>query len=563
MFEWKNKTDEQIVKFVQEQFSRAQKKRLIYENLWDVVIKIFRPRLHSILDINKKGQQYGATVFDQHPANALSKFVAGLIGYMVSRSTPWLQFVTSDSRLMNLDKVKSYCQDAAEQVIFAAGRSNFYSSLVPAALDAHSIGTSVSIPNSDEVKDRVVFDVVHPRDSFIITNRFGEVIIYMRSLKLMRLTALEYFGKDKLPENWFRENDLKDPFSEDEYIWSIWPNNDRDIESLLPIDREFIVFCVMKSSGSAKKTKLVLKSGRSTFPPCWRAMKESGADYGTSLAADCLTSSLVSNKLDEKGLAAVHQAVEPSLIASKSLRASLTQFGTNPGSRHYVDDISKEYAKSLFERFQWPISDAQLQRIHGQIDDRFFIRFFEMLSMGDMKARTAYEISQMMSEKAVLMASIVDTFEQEMIEPSIEALIFHETEAGRMPDPPEEIIMTGGRIDVRYIGPLAQLQRTLLRSKGIVDGMAVISQMAAISEDVVWKFNWLEAAEEAATAQGWPQKFVRSDDEVEETRQQVAQARAAQQQVEMAEKIGKSAASLGKKTDANSPLAALMGAGKA
>jgi len=559
MYEWKNKSDESIAKLCVDQLGRAKERRGVYDDLHSLIVKIFRPRRYDILGNSQKGQQYGSTLYDQHPANALNKSLSGLIGYMVSRSSPWLQFIAPDVRLMQLDHIKRYCQEATEQVLYGANRSNIYASLIPHGLDAYSVGTSVMIPNSDEVKDRVVFDVVHPRDSYIICNRFGDPIIYFRELKLTRLTALEYFTEDKLPTTWFKKDangnsELKDQMTEQKFVWATYPNADRDTSSLLPVDREFAVFAVMLGSAGPDKSSLVMRSGREVFPVCWRQLRESGSDYGTSLAADCLTSALVCNKLTEKSVAAAHQAVEPAGIWSKSLRGSLMKTGTNPGARIFADDITRDGFKPILDRLNWPVSDAQIERLHSQIDDKFFIKFFEMLSSGDIKARTAYEVSQMMAEKAALMTSIVDTFEQDTLEPSLEAIILHETEAGRMPEPPGELVESGSTVDIRYLGPLAQLQRTLLKAKGTVDAMAIISQIAALDETVAWKFNWLEIAEEVAVNQGMPQKHIKSDEEVAAIVQQQQQQQQAAQQAEMLGNASKAAGPLGKRPESGSPM---------
>jgi hypothetical protein len=560
MFEWKNRDDKWVAKFVLEHFERAKTRRRIYEPLWEIVTKIFRPRRYDILSNSEqeKGQQFGATVYDQHPANAMNKSVAGLIGYMVSRSSPWIAFVAPDVKLMQFDHIKQYCQEATEQVLYAAARSNLYSAVVPHALDAYSVGTSCIIPNKDELRDRVVFDVVHPRDSYLVCDSFGYPLIYFRSLRLTRLSALEICGRDRLPNNWFKKDkggaeELKQMLDEEDFIYAVFPNNDRDTDSALPEDKAYIVFLVYLGSNQNKQSSLFLKSGKDIFPTCWRQMRESGADYGTSLSADCLTSGLVCNKLSEKELAAVHQMIEPAGVWSKTLKSALLRSGTNPGARIYADDINREGFKPIMDRLNWPVSDAQLERKHAQIDDRMFIKFFEMLSAGDIKSRTAYEVSQAMGEKAALMTSIVDTFEEDSIENNIQAIILYETEQGRMPEPPEELVQAGGRIDIRYLGPLAQLQRTLLKSKGTVDAIAIIQQLALLDEAVLWKFNFLEAAEEVAVNQGWPQKNIRSDKEVEEIRQQVQQQREALQQAELAEKGAKAVGALGKRVEPGSP----------
>lgn len=554
-FNWKEKTDDQAAKLITDQHGRLVSRRQIYDSLHEKIVRIFRPRRYDILGGNIKGKQYGANIFDQQPANALNKFVGGKLGYMVSRRIPWLQFIAPDRRLMELDHIKEYCQNASEQVLYGAGRSNFYSSVVPHALDAHSIGTSVEVPMIDPVRSRVVFDVVHPRDSFIAVDKYGYPNIYHRELTLTAITALDMFGADMLPAKVVRDAEGKDPFAESKFIWAVYPNDDRDMSSLRASDKPWAVFCVMQASARRGKSKLVLRDGRDDFPICWRSGRESGADYGTSLAADCLTSALQVNKLGEKALMAAHKVVDMPVVYSNTLRRSLH---LNPGGRTPVNDILREGVKSVGERIDWPISDAQMQRLHDQLDDRFFIKFFSMLGEADLKARTAYEVSQMMGEKAVLMSSIVGTFEEESLEPAIEFIIKAETEAGRMPEPPDELLEAGSRIDLRYLGPLAQLQRSLLKSKGIIDSLSIIGPIMEMHPPAGWKINWMELIEEATISQGLPQKLILSDDEVRKIQESEAQKQQALEQAEMMEKVGKTIPNLGKPIAAGSPAAAMM-----
>jgi len=564
MFYWKDKTDDEIADFVWNQHKRLIQRRQLYEDLWELITKIYRPRRYDILGGRKKGEQYGAEIFDPQPAGALTKFVGGLLGYMVSRQVPWLQFISQDRRLMSLDHIKEYCQDAAEQILYAAGRSDIYSSLVPHSLDSHSIGTSSMVPMYDLIEDKVHFDVVHPRDAYIATNKFGVPSIYHREITLTSMTAYEMFGEDGLSDRDFVEKGgkkrLKDPLGENEYVWCVYPNDDRDTWSLLPEDRRYIVLCVSKGGRGRKKSTLVHKGGRNLFPICWRSGRESGADYGTAIATDCLTAALCVNKLGEKALMAAHKAVEPPVIASGTLKKSLN---LNPNARSWVTDMQREGVKPVMDRLNWPITDAQMQRLHDMLDDYFFIRFFEMLSSGDLKARTAYEISQMMGEKATLMSTITDTFEQESLEQAIAYLVMIETEAGRMPDIPGELITDDrkyariGRVDVNYIGPLAQLQRSLLRGKSIVDALSIIAEFMALDGSVAWKFNMLEMAEEAAVSLGLPQRHVLSDDEVNRIREQVAAEQKMKEQLMMASEAAKSLPNLSKPAAPGSPAALL------
>ena len=233
LYNWKDKDDEQKVKIIEGNQRKFETIRHYYDDLHLAITQIFRPRRHNLL-INKsrrKGEQYGANIFDQGPANSLFKFVSGKLGYMVNRSVPWIQFTSTDTKLSRLDHIKNYFDESREQVLSAVNRSNLYSALVPHAMDADSIGTSVMIPMLDNVKDRVVFDVVHPGESYIGVDQFGDANVYHRyPLKLTRMTAQEKFGGSKLPNEWYDEKsgELKDALEEDDYIWACYPNDDRD-----------------------------------------------------------------------------------------------------------------------------------------------------------------------------------------------------------------------------------------------------------------------------------------------------------------------------------------------
>jgi len=556
-FNWKTKTADESAKFVVTMQGRIAQRRAVQDDIKALVVKIFRPRSYDILGNCEKGKQYGQNIYDQHPANALNKFVSGKIGYMVSRQVPWIGLVPTQRSLLRSDAVKQYTQDASEQILYAAGRSTLYSALYPHGMDAHSVGTSCMVPMRDRKKDRVVFDVVHPRDSFIGIDKYGDAIIYHRTQTMTNLTALEMFDRRKLPDNWFKDNsaesnDLKEPFEEHKYIWAVYPNDDRYNNSARNVDKKYKVMCVLLGE---KDNRLVLDSGDNIFPICWRSLRETGFEYGTSIAMDCLTTALYTNKLGEKNLLAAHLAVDPRKLASSTLRRTLHD---NPGGTTWTDDIQREDVKTWGDRIQWPTADAQMVRLNADIDDRMYIRFFEMLSSGELsKVKTAYEVSQMMGEKATLMSAIVDTFEQECLEPCIGVLIEEETAAGRMPEVPDELIESGGKVNIRYIGPLHQLQQTLLRGKSITDAVAVIEQMAVLDSFVPIKFNFMEMAEEVTVSGGLPQRMVKSDEEVRKIIEETNQRQQATEQAEMAQKAASAAGSLSGSVAPDSVLAGI------
>lgn len=562
MYNWKGKSDAGIASLIVATHQRLKTKRQIYDDLSDILVRIFQPRRHSILGRHQKGKQFGAQIYSQAPANTLHRHVGGKIGYMVNRAVPWIQLITPSRELMKLDHIKNYAQESAEQITYAVNRSNFYSMVYPHTMDTDCVGTSVVIPSRDEANDRNYYDVVHPRDSFIAEDAYGNPVAYHRELKLTRHTAEGLFTPDKLPANWYKEDkkagtrDLKDPLHEDPYLWTVYKNGDRDHDSYLAIDEPYIVFCVLLGNVQAGGSQLVYKNGRTHFVFVTRGGRESGTAYGTSISSDCLTAALVTNKLEEKSIAAAHLVVEPPIQASSTLRTTLQ---TKAGGRTWVDDINREGAKTWLDNFQWPITDAQMERLTVQMEDRMFVKVLEMLSAGSKIERTAYEVSQMMSEKATLMSTIVDGFEQETLHPVIQNEITTETEAGRMPDVPGEIMERGGRVDIVFLGPLAQLQRSLLRSKGTIDALALIERIILLNEQAGWKVDWNELIEEVSIAQGMPQRLFLSDEAVAEIAAGAQQQAEREQQMEQLKIGAKASSDLAQRVEPRSPMSQLMG----
>jgi hypothetical protein len=558
MLDWKSLEDSQIADHIEKVFNQMVDKRRKYEPLWEVIIKLFRPRRYDLLNQDEEGQQFGADIFDGEPANALKKFSYGFLGYMVSRAVPWLKFVTPDMSLMEEDEVKDYLQKSAEQILSAANKSSLYAALPPFMLDYSSIGTAVMVPQEDMTRDRIAFSTIHTRDNYVADDQYGRSDVYIRPIKLTAKTIVEKFEADKIPQAISEEMDVgKNPYSEYNVLYAVFKNGSAANGGTHNLDLPYMSFYVLRGHHGDKKANLLEKKGVKWFPIVGRMAKEDNCPYGTSVSADALTEALIVNKLGEKGLLAVHRTVEPAVWASKNLRGGLH---LDPGGRTYYDDPN-ERVEAILSDINWPIGDAQMERIHATLQDKFFIRFFEMLSAGEHPQMTAFQVSQMMGEKAVLMSPIIGAFEQEVLEPAIDVLWQAEETAGRMPDMPPILQDQVDRVEVDYLGPLAQLQRSLLKSKGIIDSLAVIGQIAQVfGPGSLMKINSDEMMEDAVIAQGLPQKLIRGDDELEEMRAQIAAEEQQQQALEAGERIAKSVPSVSKDIEPNSPLA-LMGVG--
>ena len=558
-------TDTQIHGVITKNLDQLKQVRKPWEPLWDREIKIFQPRRFDLLRTAQKGQQYGARVFDGHPQNAANKFVMGLLAYQMNRSVPWIQFVPSDQKKLKLDEVKDYSQNAAEQVLWSFNnRSNFYGSTVWLAKDSTVIGSGVAIPREDLDNGRMIYDTIHPGESYFAEDKNDDLGAYLRPTKLTAIKMLEMFDEKNLSKRIIKDAKAErggNPFAEYDVLFAMYKNvKSKGADAIKPEDREWKIFWLLISS-TASQNRVLQKTGTNFGPLSWRQGKEPGQAYGTSLAADALTEALQVNKYGELLLRSYHNLVDPALLAHKNLRGKIRR---KPRGTTYSNDPNKETVRLLYEGTgaKTTAADRELDRIHASIDDKFFVRFFETLLSGDLPAMTAFEVSQRMGEKAVLLSAISMDFETQYLENAVATQFEFERKAGRLPPVPDVLFDQNGNaeIDVNFIGPLPQLQKSILQSRGTINALALIQQISAIWPDSVIKVNEFQLIEDAAVAQGMKQDLFKSDEELNEILGNIAQREEEDRQIAAGTEIAKALPSAGKAVEENSPLAALAGA---
>ena len=104
-----------------------------------------------------------------------------------------------------------------------------------------------------------------------------------------------------------------------------------------------------------------------------------------------------------------------------------------------------------------------------------------------------------------------------------------------MPEaPPEVIELYGGRLEVEYIGPLAQAQMRLSKARSIQAGISLMAQLAQIAPQALDMIDFDGAILEALDASGFPRGYVRDRKQIEAIRQQ---RHAMEQQQQLAEAL--------------------------
>lgn len=569
MIDFTGKTDKQIVDIIQKDKSWMATDREVFEPLWDLNTRIFLPRRHDLLKRTmQKGKRYGANIYDGHPANAANKYTLGMLAHQMSRTQPWIQFITSDVRLMKDDNVKKYVQGAAEQILFGLGQSDIYGQSVWFMKDSTVIGTGAMIPEENRRDGKMHFGTVHPKDSYIKYDRFGNLMTYQRPVVMSAIEALDEFDEKKLSRKLVADA-KKAPFRQYRFIYAIYRNpnhtarfdsgGDDDDSSVRSDSKEFRVFYVQVDGSDSKKSRLVMNSGTRFEPIIWAPGREANTNYGVSIASDALTEGLQANKLGELMLTMAHREADPPTEAWKGLRADGLQ--TRPGGRNWVPEkfaaSGVQAIREIFTSSNFTFSDAEMERIHATTDDKFFVPLWDALLTMQGPQRTLGEVLQIQGNKAILLSPVSMDFEDMFLKKVVDnQWIFEEQIARRMPDVPDILLDPKNRgIETVFIGPLPQLQRATMQTRGTVNALAIIAQIGQIWENSLVKINEMELIEEAAIAQGFKQTLIRTDEEVAEILDAQAEKVDAEVQTQQMIEAAKTVPGLGKEVEDGSVLA--------
>lgn len=555
MFDWRTKTDDEIAEFVIKQMGRLEQLRQIYESLWNVIIKLFKPRRYDLLgDGTKKGARYGAKVYDPEPASAMRKAARGYSGNMIGRDNNepfWLNFETPIQWLMRNDDVKTYFQNCQEQVRYGFSQSTFYREHLPFLEDAFTLGNAVMIPEENEAEDQMVFKTIHPRDNFFTVDRFGKIDGYQRPVTFEAKTALEQFDKDKLPQRLIKDAEGRNPFSEWKFIHAIYKNVQKDSRFVGTLSKPWISFYVLKTGSGQRKTtrKLVSMEGQDYGPIVLRLGVESGMTYGTGYAADALTGALYGNTLAKKTLRQAHLLVEGRWMGHKSLTG---KFRRKAGGVTWTDDLVKKRIESLVERSaQWQVGEMELRKINDAVGDVFFSDFFEMVSRSrEGPQMTAYQVSQIVAEKIPQMTPVLEAMEDDDLEPASDVIWNSESAKGRMPDVPQILLDEAGNrtlpIANRYMGKLAVLSRTANQSQGIAAQLELMRVLVELWPSAALRVESADYLEYAMTNRGMPQRMITPDAKFAEIQAAIAQRDQEDRELEKAERMSKILPAAGK-----------------
>jgi hypothetical protein len=574
-----NRSDENKAKDCEKNLGYLKDIRSPFEPQIDNIIKFVNHGRRSIAGKENKGQKTGESVYDGSAMGASNMLVDGMVGYLCSRNIRWFKFGipgkfnfprSIGGRNWTGQPIDSHPEvrrwlDYCEEVQYSAfGRSNFYDIVTEFIRDGATIGTSHLVAEEDVGQGRVMFTVPHFRECFIAEDQYGRVDTNYRVYCLTLRQLADKFGLDRLKaldRNF--EKAYEDNFHQErEVIHAVYPRKDYSPDRYDSRAKRIASLWILRSAidGNQQGSKLIEESGYDWMPSVtWRWRKNNDEWYGRSPAWDAFVDILKANEQGRSNLIAGQKMVEPPMIAPSDLRGQI-QMG--PKGQTFMDrELAAWAPRPLVTGIQLPYSVDQQDRTDKVIRDHFAVDFFLMLTMAaeNKVDLTATQVIEMMGEKAAVLGTRVGMLQSEALDPIHDRVFDIEMRAGRMPEPPPILQdYAGGRIEIQYLGPLAQAQVRLSKSRSIQAGISLVAQIAAVSPTALDMVDWDGAVIEALDSSGFPAHLVRSDEQIAAIRQQRIAAEQKAQAVEALGPISKAMRAGKDKPEAGSPMGMLM-----
>lgn len=550
-----------------------------------VIKGLFRPDLIvGMVGQKDEGGFAGSEIMEGTAPHAAMVWQRGMAGNMFSRKSAWFRNklreppLDTGVKFKGNDQINQYNQDFDDHMIDVYRRSNFYDVMGGFILDGGTTSSPVMLRERDLVNDRIICKVPDCSQRWISKDVFG----YDNSLHVLwewnAIQALQYFGKDKLPDKVKKNLENGDHYTKSEYLQVIYAAGDPIFDNLpkgeeVSVTHPWMEFWVNNTDVETEQAILKPKNhgpGYFTRPfSSWHYWRNWHETYGRSMAWWAVFDVKGANRHWEALFGEAAQRMKPPTWAMGSLKGILD---LSPGGDNWADDetaydlppkfIERQSGYEVGMDFADRLAMATKRHFHN---DRF-VGAMDIVE-GKAQPETAYAHWRMESQQNVQLLPMVETLENQVLRDNHEAFVESERMAepaypwGRLPEPPDIAKEFGdGHADVEFIGQLSIAQERDITLSRYFRNIGMAEILFNISPELIEKIRWGMTLEDILEAGNFPQKNIVSEEEFEEIKKGIRQRELQAELAEMAPKIAMAAKNLQGKTEDGSPLKQLTGA---
>lgn len=460
-----------------------------------------------------------AQLLDSTGSEAANVLAASIVSGMTPANSQWLELTTnSDS-----DNVKRWLSQVAEIIWRNIHASNFDAETFEASIDGVVGGMFALYIDIDRQRGGFRFQQWPLSQCYFASSTGHLVDIVYRCYDLTAQQAVTQFGA--MVGEAIQKEAEKNPATKFKFLQAIYPRGVYQAGGQTARNMPFASIHV-----SLSDSKVVRESGYHEFPlvaPRWSRIP--GSVYATGAASLALPDIKELNELKRWEKMAAELAIAPAMLAVDD--GVLNPAMVTVGPRKIVVANSVDSIKPLITGADFNVAFTSEERLQAQIRK---VMMADTLAQPNGPAMTATEVQARLNLLRQQLGPIFGRYQAEYLTPLVERCFFLMLRDNALPPPPPE--MEGVDFHVHFDNPLARAQK-LTEVNAIEQFEAGLMNLAQAFPEAMDIYDMEAAQREKAMALGVPVTVIRSQQDIEQMRQQRAQEQQAQQQQQMQQQM--------------------------
>jgi len=509
---------------------------------WQTCADYIRPRKGNIQTVVSPGSDQFNQIYDTTAGDSADVFAAGVLSQLTPAGELWARMSAKEGAAQD---EKDWWDECSQRMMKVIHSSNFYLAWHEDLDDSGIFGTSdLFVEESDK---GIVNFVNVPVGTFTIAeDSEGMVDTVFREWEWTARQCEQKWGREALSEAMRKCLDSTSPADCDRkfsIIHAVYPRRKEDTREGEVVGRlRPIASCYVDVAGK----HVIEESGYYEMPHCCgRLMRSNGELYGRAPGTDKMPSIKLANRMKLDLLLALEKQVKPGWIMPDDNSSAPDN---RPNGVTYWDASNpNNKPEQLVNQGRVDFATEGLKAEQAVIREGFHVNMFQMLSNVDQMKRekTAFEVSQLVQEKLVLFSPLFARITQEKLNQVLRRVFGICMRKGVFSPPPPSVVDKGVlEYEVEYVSKIALAIRAA-EDNSLMVMMQLVAEMMNFDPSAVHVFKWREALRRSASNKGFPTSLIRTDEEVDQIMQGIAQQAQAAQAPEMLEKVAGAAQKLG------------------
>jgi hypothetical protein len=493
-------------------WKRHKGMRTNFESYWQSLHDYFYIEAPDINRMTSPGSELNIdNLYDATTLEAGDVLASGFMNYLTPPTSKWFALRHRNPAYRDNKKVANYLQDCTDEVNYVLNRSNYYNQMICNYKSSGVYGTSIMLEEEDTFDDARFYSMPI-KQVVLVENARGSVGKFFIEFEYTAEQAAEKFGIDNLSTEMQQEARTSGKETNKHlFLLYIAERFNRDIKKTnkknLPIEATWI---------DSKGQIIVQEDGYHEFPAfCHRFDKRPFIAWGYSPAMRALPFARQLNAVAKTNLRAMMKMTDPPIALPDN--AFIMPFNANPRAVNYYNKTKME-ASDIFAFSNYGNPQVGLQaveyysaKVKGLMYNDVFLAFD-----GITKQMNNPEIMERINEKMTMLGPAVGRYISEMINPTIIRTLGILSRKGKLPRPPEEI-MIDPSFEIDCVSQLAQSQR---RSElnALMTGLTLVGQLAPLNPNILDKISTDKVVDEAWNIIGATPRVLNDDDVIETIR---------------------------------------------